>query len=66
MDAGEILLDHLDRMAQSEPRFVRISKEGVKPAISLAIYRDFPVPEHKPDSRLAYRTTTLLMERIKS
>src|SRR5262249_23719355 len=38
------LLDHFDRLAASEPRFIQVSDEGTRPAIYTAIYRDFPEP----------------------
>ena len=44
MTPADKLLDHYDRVAGSEPRFVRTSDEGVSPAMHVAIYRDFPEP----------------------
>ena len=42
MTPADILLDHFDRLAGSEPRFVPVSDEGTQPAMYAAIYRDFP------------------------
>src|SRR5262245_7869366 len=44
MNPADKLLDHFDRVAGVPPRFVRVSDEGVSPAMHLAIYRDFPEP----------------------
>ena len=44
MTPADKLLDHYDRVAGSEPRFVRTSDEGASPATHVAIYRDFPEP----------------------
>jgi len=44
MTPADRLLDHYDRVAGSEPRFTRVSDEGVSPALHVAIYRDFPKP----------------------
>jgi hypothetical protein len=45
MTPAEKLLDHFDRIAGSEPRFVQVSDAGVSPALYMAIYRGFPQPE---------------------
>lgn len=42
MTPADALLNHFDRLAGSEPRFVTVSDEGVKPAMHVAIYPDFP------------------------
>ena len=42
MTPADILLDHFDRLAGSEPRFVPVSDDGARPAMYVAIYRDFP------------------------
>jgi hypothetical protein len=44
MTPADRLLDHYDRVAGGEPRFVRVSDEGVSPATHVAVYRDFPEP----------------------
>jgi len=44
MTPADELLDHYDRVAGGEPRFVRTSDDGVSPATHVAIYRDFPEP----------------------
>jgi len=44
-NAAEILLNHFDRLAGSEPRFVQISDDGVRPALHALIYRGFPTPD---------------------
>jgi hypothetical protein len=45
MTPADKLLNHFDRIAGSEPRFVRVSEEGASPAMFVAIYRGFPEPE---------------------
>jgi hypothetical protein len=45
MTPADKLLNHFDRIAGSEPRFVRVSDEGASPALYVAIYRRFPEPE---------------------
>jgi hypothetical protein len=42
MTAADILLNHFDRLAGTEPRFVPVSDEGARPAMYAAIYCDFP------------------------
>ena len=42
MTPADILLNHLDRLAGAEPRFVPVSDRGSQPALYAAIYRDFP------------------------
>lgn len=42
MTPADRLLDHYDRVTGREPRFNRVSDEGVSPAMHVAIYRDFP------------------------
>lgn len=42
MTSAERLLNHFDRLAGSEPRFVTVSDEGAHPAMYAAIYHDFP------------------------
>ena len=42
MTPADILLNHFDRLAGSEPRFVPVSDQGADPTIYAAIYRDFP------------------------
>ncbi|HZL87396.1 MAG TPA: suppressor of fused domain protein [Pirellulaceae bacterium] len=42
MTPADKLLDHFDRIAGSEPNFLRISDEGVRPILNVAIYRGFP------------------------
>jgi hypothetical protein len=44
MTPADKLLDHYDRVAGSEARFVRVSDEGASPALHVAIYRGFPEP----------------------
>jgi hypothetical protein len=44
MTPADKLLDHFDRLAGSEPRFVAVSDEGARPAMHVAIYRGFPEP----------------------
>lgn len=44
MTPADKLLDHYDRVTEGEARFVRVSDEGVGPAMHVAIYRDFPEP----------------------
>lgn len=44
MTPADKLLDHYDRVAGGDPRFVRTSDEGASPATHVAIYRDFPEP----------------------
>src|SRR5690242_20282270 len=45
MTPADKLLNHFDRLTGSEPRFVRVSDEGVSPALYAAIYRGFPEPD---------------------
>jgi len=45
MTPADKLLNHFDRIAGSEPRFVRVSDDGASPAMYVAIYRGFPEPE---------------------
>jgi hypothetical protein len=45
MTPADKLLDHYDRVAGSEPRFVPVSDEGARPALYVAIYRGFPEPQ---------------------
>jgi hypothetical protein len=45
MTPAHKLLDHFDRLAGSEPRFVQVSEQGSRPAVYVAIYRGFPEPE---------------------
>jgi hypothetical protein len=42
MTPADKLLNHFDRLAGSEPRFVPVSDESARPAMHVAIYRDFP------------------------
>jgi hypothetical protein len=42
MTPAHKLLDHYDRVAGSEPRFVRVSDEGASPVMHVAIYHGFP------------------------
>jgi hypothetical protein len=44
MTPADRLLDHFDRLAGSEPRFVPVSDEDARPGMFVAIYRDFPEP----------------------
>jgi hypothetical protein len=44
LNEAEKLLNHFDRIARSEPRFVQVSDEGFLPAVHVAIYRGFPEP----------------------
>jgi hypothetical protein len=37
-------LDHYDRVAGTEARFVRVSDEGASTAMHVAVYRGFPEP----------------------
>jgi hypothetical protein len=39
------LLNHLDRLAGTEARFVRVSDDGAEPGMFVAIYQGFPTPE---------------------
>ncbi len=41
-DPAELLLDHFDRLAGCEPKFVKVSDEGSQPAIFAAIYCGYP------------------------
>jgi hypothetical protein len=41
MNPADKLLNHFDRLAGSEPRFVPVSDEGARPAMYVAIYRSF-------------------------
>jgi hypothetical protein len=45
MTPADRLLAHYDRVAGSEPRFVKVSDEGTVPAVFVAIYRGFPEPD---------------------
>src|SRR5262245_28171647 len=45
MTPADRLLDHFDRIACSEARFVSVSADGASPAMHVAIYRGFP--EHE-------------------
>jgi hypothetical protein len=42
MTPAEILLNHFDRLAGSEAQFVLASDDDARPAMFVAIYRDFP------------------------
>src|SRR5262249_40735617 len=42
MTPADKLLEHFDRLAGSEPQLVPVSDEGARPAMYVAIYRDFP------------------------
>jgi hypothetical protein len=44
MSPADRLLDHYDRLAGGEPRFTRVSDEGISPALHVAIYPGFPEP----------------------
>ena len=44
MKPADKLLDHYDCVAGANPRFVRVSDEGVTPAMHVTVYRDFPEP----------------------
>ncbi len=41
-EPAEKLLAHFDRLAGSEPKFVKVSDAGVQPSIFVAIYRGYP------------------------
>ncbi len=43
--AAEKLLSHFDRLAGTEPDCVKVSDEGVEPALFSLIYRGFPTPD---------------------
>jgi hypothetical protein len=45
MTPADKLLDHFDRIAGSEPRFVPISDKGAPTDTFVAIYRGYPEPE---------------------
>jgi hypothetical protein len=45
MNPADTLLNHFDRIAGSEPRFVRVSDQGSSSAMYVAIYRGFPETE---------------------
>ncbi len=45
MTPADKLLNHFDRIAGSEARFVPVSDEEADPAMYVAIYRGFPEPE---------------------
>jgi hypothetical protein len=45
MTPADKLLDHLDRIAGTEPKFIRVSPEGSHPVMNVAIYRGFPGPD---------------------
>lgn len=44
-NAAEKLLNHFDRLAGSEPEYVKVSDEGVEPAFFSLIYRGFPTAD---------------------
>ncbi len=42
MTPADKLLDHLDRIAGSQPRFYTVSPDGASPVMDVAVYDGFP------------------------